>query len=492
VVGHNLYFDLGFLARRGFTPGRVRDTMLLSQVLYASGRAKGTKPIRHGLAECCARQNGVTLTKDLGASDWSGQLSAEQLKYAADDVRVLGPLHDALTVKLAEASLERTAILECAALPCVVWMAGAGVPFDRGCWEGLASIAKSDAGRARAALDSAAPPKASGLFADTWNWDSPVEVRQALALAGCEVGSTRDAELAELDHPLAALLRDYRDARKRETTYGTAWLKHVAADGRVYAHWVQLGANSGRMACGSPNLQNLPRGDYRKCFAAAPGRVLVKADYSQIELRIAAKVSGDQALLYAYQRGEDLHTLTARQVLGLAEVTKQDRQLAKAINFGLLYGMGAKSFAAYAKAKYGVELTEDQAAQYREAFFRAYAGLRRWHRSVRDGVQDTRTLAGRRVRGVNHFTEKLNLPVQGTGADGLKAALALLWERRAEAPSAVPVLAVHDELVIECDANCAKETADWLRQCMADAMAPLIDPVAIGVEVTTCQTWNGA
>jgi DNA polymerase-1 len=157
---------------------------------------------------------------------------------------------------------------------------------------------------------------------------------------GCPVESTADEVLATLDHPVAALLRQCRDAQKRCTTYGAGWLDHVAPDGRVYPHWRQLGAASGRMSCSDPNMQQLPRGEYRRCVAAPAGRVLVKADYSQIELRIAAKVSGDEALLDAYRRGEDLHTRTARTVLGVENVTKDHRQLAKALNFGLLYGMG--------------------------------------------------------------------------------------------------------------------------------------------------------
>src|SRR5262249_26688529 len=145
---------------------------------------------------------------------------------------------------------------------------------------------------------------------------------------------------------------------------------------RVYAGWRQLGADTGRMACKAPNLQNLPRGtEYRRCIAAPPGRVLVKSDFSQIELRIAAKVAGDKAMLDAYRGGVDLHTLTAQRVLGIAEVTKQHRQLAKALNFGLLYGMGAAGFQRYAKSNYGVDLTEEQARQYRSAFFAAYPGL---------------------------------------------------------------------------------------------------------------------
>ena len=303
VVIHNAAFDLGFLGRLGFTPGRVHDTMLLSQVLYGSARTKGTAPVRHGLKDCCDRELGVTLAKDLQASDWSGPLSPGQLAYAAADAAVLAPLFRKLTQKSDAAGLSRPAAIEAGALPAIAWMAAAGVAFDRAAWQALADGAAADAARLAAELDAAAPAKVDGLFGGTWNWDSPDQVKDALAAAGCAVTSTRDDDLAAVDHPLAALLRDYRAARKRRTTYGGDWLKHVAADGRVYAGWGQLGANSGRMACADPNLQNLPRGAYRRCFAAPPGRVLVKADYSQIELRIAAKVAGDEALMDGLRPG---------------------------------------------------------------------------------------------------------------------------------------------------------------------------------------------
>src|SRR5262249_44455522 len=153
-----------------------------------------------------------------------------------------------------------------------------------------------------------------------------------------------------------------------------------------------------------------------------PGRVLVKADYSQIELRIAAKITGDKRMLEAYSRNEDIHTLTARQMTGKAEVSKDERQVAKPVNFGLIFGMGAASLCAKAKSEYGIALTLEQAEEYRRAFFRTYAGVQRWHRSFPNGKIETRTLAGRRRLDVDRFTFKANTPVQGTGADGLKLA----------------------------------------------------------------------
>jgi DNA polymerase-1 len=164
----------------------------------------------------------------------------------------------------------------------------------------------------------------------------------------------------------------------------------------------------------------------------------------------------------AYRDGQDLHTLTAAMILGkpAAEVTKSDRQLAKAVNFGLIFGQGAEGLRCYAKQSYGVEMTLVEARRYREAFFRTYPGLRGWHqRAGGNGAVDTRTLGGRRRIGVDRYTERLNTPVQGTGADGLKAAIALLWERRSEVPSAVPVLFCHDEIVVECDAADAERVS---------------------------------
>jgi DNA polymerase-1 len=278
---------------------------------------------------------------------------------------------------------------------------------------------------------------------------------------------------------------------KRHTTYGQDWLQHVASDGRVYAQWVQLGSRAGRMSCRDPNMQQVPRAEHRKCIRPPAGRVLVKADYSQIELRIAALVADERRMVEAFRKGEDLHVLTAQRVLGIKEVTKTQRQLAKAVNFGLLYGMGAKGFRVYARSNYGVSLTPEEAASYRSAFFRAYPGLAQWHRSQPDGEVETRTLTGRRRLGVSRFTEKLNTPVQGTGADGLKLALALLWERRGDCPGAVPVLVVHDEIVVECEVGQAEAAGAWLKQAMLDAMAPLIDPVPVEVDVKAAPTWGG-
>jgi DNA polymerase I-like protein with 3'-5' exonuclease and polymerase domains len=490
LVIHNAAFDLAFLTRLGFVPGTVHDTLLLARLLTAGTRGP------NDLAACCERYLGRALDKAAQRSDWSGALTEGQLAYAARDAAVLVPLYTTLARQIEAAGLVAVAEIETRALPAFLWLARSGVAFDRAAWDSLTHEAEQAAQGMADRLDAAAPPRPGFLATQgAWNWDSPQQVKAAFEAAGVPLESTADEALARVDHPLAALLRDYRAARKRVTTYGTDWGKHALEDGRVYAAWNQLGSVAGRTSCSAPNLQQVPRDPrYRRCFVAQPGRVLVKADYSQLQLRIAARVADERRMLDAYARGEDLHTLTARQLTGKADVTKADRQLAKAVNFGLLFGLGAKGLRSYARSTYGLDLTEDEAAQYRDAFFRAYPGLQRWHkRAGASSAKECRTLAGRRrlLDERTPYTHRLNSPVQGTEADGAKLAMALLWERRDQCPGAFPVLFGHDEIVVEADAGQADTAAAWLKQAMLDGMAPLLDPVPVEVEVQTARTWGG-
>jgi DNA polymerase-1 len=432
--------------------------------------------------------------KDEQKSDWSGKLTETQLRYAAWDAELPLRLYPVLAAKLTEAKLTATADLENRVLPCVVWMGTSGVMVDRRAWQLLALEAQGEALQLAGELDALAPTP-SGLFgSEPRNWNSPAQVKDAFAAIGITPESTNDNALAAIDHPLAELLRRYRGAAKLCGTYGDKWLRHVTPDDRVYPGWHQAFTVTGRMSSSGPNMQQLPRDQrYRRCFVAPPGRVLVKADYSQIELRIAAVVASDSTMMGTYRAGGDIHALTAASVLKkpLAEVTKADRQLAKAVNFGLVFGGGAAMLVGYAKSSYGVTMTETQAQAYRAAFFARYPGLKRWHNSQSKDPVATRTRGGRRRKNVASFTEKLNSVVQGTAADGMKAALALLWERRQEHPTACPVLAVHDEIVIESDERDAEAVKLWLVRAMTDGMAPLCDPVPVEVETTIAPTWGG-
>ncbi len=456
--------------------------------MLADQLVRGGQPPR-SLKDLAAEYLGLALDKSFQEADWGGPLSPAMLAYAARDAAVLLPLERHLRERLRAEGLERVAELEMRALPAVTWLEHSGCPFDFAAWEGLAEQAQAERDRLVAELSEVAG-------ADV-NWASVPQVLAALRTAGLAVDDTREETLSQhADHPLVSRLLAYREAAKRLGTYGKDWLRYASpATGRVHADWRQIGAASGRMACCSPSLQTLPRdGRYRACIRPGEGLVLIKADYSQIELRIAAELAGEQRMIAAFARGEDLHRLTAALVLGKPPdaVTADDRQLAKAVNFGLLYGMGAQAFAAHARTAYGVTLSEAQAAALREKFFEAYPGLRRWHRAQRDGPVTTRTLLGRKRFGVQKFTEKLNLPVQGSGADGLKAALGLLWETRDRCPAARPMLLVHDEIVLECRAADVDTEQGWLVDCMTQGMQAVLRQVPVEVGATICRDWSGA
>jgi DNA polymerase-1 len=504
IVGHNLGFDLGFLHAAGLPiplGERLFDTMLASQILDGGAHQNGTKTADpshapghggkpatvgyHSLAAVAHRWLGQVLDKSLQTSDWSGSLSDAQIAYAARDAAILLPLRDALDAALADEGLADVAALEFAALPAIIWMESTGVPIDVAAWTAQRDEAAATLTTTNRELANVLP----GV-----NVDSPAQIIAALDNLGIRVPNAQETTLRAVadQHPALALILRRKEAKKRVSTYGDTYLSHVdPVTRRIHAHYQLIGAASGRMACSGPNMQNIPReAAYRRCIRPAAGRVLVKADYAQIELRIAAQVTWDRALVAAFQAGEDLHSATARSVLD-REPTAQDRQLAKALNFGLLYGMGAERLRIYAQDEYAVTLSGDEAQQFRQRFFQTYPALRAWHRAQHEGEGTTYTVTGRPRRGVTSFTEKLNSPIQGTGADIVKGALARLWADREAVPSAAPVLVVHDEIVCEVDSGEAEACASWLTDHMTAAGAAVLTDVPVVVETHIVADWSG-
>jgi len=261
--------------------------------------------------------------------------------------------------------------------------------------------------------------------------------------------------------------------------FSNAWYgyaKHIhPVTGRLHGDFQIAGTRGGRFRCTHPNLQNPPRDSaFRSLFAAPEGYRLVVADYSQVELRIAALMAPDKVMLEAYELGQDLHKKTAAAVAGIAmeEVTKVQRQMAKAVNFGLIYGMGANGLAAYASSSYGVTMTPEQATAARDTFFRTYPGIRLWHvRTQARGRVDTavRTQSGlirdfSREKGFL-LTEALNTPVQGSGAECLLRSLALLPKHLAGLDAKL-IHHVHDEVILEV----AERDVDAARHALTAAM----------------------
>jgi DNA polymerase-1 len=338
------------------------------------------------------------------------------------------------------------------------------------------------------------------------NWNSPQQILKAFGLLGVKLPDTKKETLSALDHPLAAAILEYRKAKNR-VDFCRQWLDR-AHDGRVCASWRQVGAETGRMSCAEPNLQNLPKEDeMRRLVCTTEGWALVKADYSQMELRILAKLSGDPALLEAFEMGEDHHKATAAKMFGVPpeEVTKKQRSAAKAVGFGIIYGMEAPGLA----ARLGTD--KATAARLIDQYFATYPKVQEYRKRTAEEALKIgllRTPIGRLRRFEDASLMKpyerkavkraaMNFPIQGACADGQKLALALLYERRHECPGAVPVLAVHDEIVVECHWDQVAEVEAWLKKAMVDGMDEVLNAseldgprVPVEVEVKTGRTWG--
>lgn len=504
LIAHNAAFEQAFFRQQAFPNAGDAvwlDTMLAAQLL-AAGRIEGY--INHaGLDEVVEREFGCQLDKTYQAGPWGGELSHEQYTYAACDSAALLPLVGSFRKQLTDSGLQRVFQIEIGALPFIVWTELAGVPFDAERWATLAAEARGEADRLWAELDQLVGPvdtitvkgKGKGI-----NWRSADQVLALLRGHGYLVDDTRAGTLAGLgpDAALPAMVRLYRKQQRRASTYADTIASSVnPIDGRIHPRLNQLGASaSGRMSASRPPIQGLPRDKrYRGCIRPSdPERVIVKADYASIELRLAAQISGDARLTEAFRNGQDVLSLVAQLVLGAgAEVSEEQRQHAKAIAYGSLYGAGPKALQRSALESYGVVLDEAKAKTLQKRFFSMFGGLKRWQqRQGTPGTSQPRTLAGRRRLDVLPYTQKLNTPIQGSGADGMKRALGLLWQRRGLAPpSARPILLVHDEITLECDRADKEAAAAWLCDGMHDGMAEFITDMPVVVKPTFGQSWAG-
>ena len=497
-VFQNAKFDLQFLLAQGITVQLpLFDTMLAAQLLQSSGG-----PTRVNLAALATHYLGMDLPKEEQKSNWSGKLRSEQLEYAGRDAEILLKLRDAMLPALRKNRLNEVARQEFACVRAVAQMEYRGIHLDLDRWDMLRRKTEAARDVALGTLYGYAgqPMVQTSLFGNDvtlgQNFDSNRQVLALLHRNGIDVEDTTHHSLApHLNHPFVAALSEYRRTSKALSTFLNPLPGMVhPSTGRLHPRYGQNGAWSGRMSCGGPNIQQIPRdAAFRICFTAPQGRKLVIADYSQIELRVAAEIARDERMIAAYGTHDDLHRLTASLVSGkpLADVTKQDRQAAKAVNFGLIYAMGAKGLQAYAQDTYGQSMTLEEAAQFRDRFFTAYEGIASWHRRLRQHPpRESRTLAGRKhtYREASGLSGLTNTPVQGSAADIVKQALGQLVD--ALAPTkAFLVAMVHDEILIEADEHEADDVAQLLKKTMEQAGARYLKRVPAVAEVQVADSW---
>ncbi len=404
--------------------------------------AEGTRRGRDlpGLPEC---------TEKLLGEAWTPpeRLTGDLLETTGRASAALLPMMKALTPRLRKRELTRVYSLECEVLPAVIAMERAGLAVDPAGFERISA-----------------------------SWE--IERRD-----------TQEPErIARLD--------------KLISTYGY-WGREYIRGGRIRCRLHPLATDSGRFSCTDPNLQQVPSNHtapgLRACFGPDPSQALVVADYAQIELRVAAHLAPCDALRSVFLEGRDPHRATAATITGKPEheITDHERKLAKAVNFGFLFGMGAARFRSYASSGYGVELSASDATAARAAFFRTFPGISGWHQRVgalsrRRGPVTVRTALGRRKRfpdGKVSFNAALNIPVQGTAAEGFKRAMVEL-RPALEALGGRGVMVVHDEYIAEVPRQRAQEARATVEEIMKTSMASVVTTVPIEVEAEVRSAWG--
>lgn len=498
-IFHNTKFDYEFLkGLHGISVAPVFDTMLAAQLLDG-----GMQGASYSLEAVAGRYLDDPPDKSEQRSDWSGKLSERQLEYAARDAAVLLPLRERLLAALEAEDLIRVSKIEFAAVASIAEMELAGVKLDVARWKELEKTVRERRDEAALALEAHFPEPEGVLplegLGPRLNLNSPQQIMDAFRSIGIELPDTKVWTLLKVDHPAAKALLRYRELQKKLGTYLETYPKFIhPRTGRIHANFLQCRVPTGRLACANPNIQQIPHEDeFRRCFVAEDGHTLVIADYSQIELRILAEVSDDPAFVEAFRKGEDLHTLTAATMYGvrMEEVTKDQRSDAKRINFGLMYGRGARSLS----AQLGTD--EARGRQLIDEYFANYPKVQRFlqrtaNRATRD--RTLRTLAGRIRKFGNDPVEDdrgamrreaMNYPIQGSSADIAKLALAYMREELMGLDARL-VNSIHDEFVVECREDLAPEVSEKMQVAMKRAGERILEKVPVEVEVVVSREWT--
>jgi DNA polymerase I-like protein with 3'-5' exonuclease and polymerase domains len=411
-------------------------------------------------------------------------LSRGQLAYAAADAVLTRRLWEKTSRELKAKGRDRAYRLQRDCLPAAAAMELRGVALDLDAHAALCDrwgIDLAEARRAWVAVTGSPPPSKPADAARYLEQALPEEVLSRWPRTSTGGLSTAADQLEKVAHlPAIRPLLRIKKCEKLISAFGPKLRRLVNPETRrLHPHYNVAGSKAGRWTASEPNIQQLPKdADTRRIIVAAPGRVLISADYSQMELRAAAWISGDAELTRAYEQGLDVHVLTAAAIADIEseEVSKEQRTAAKPINFGSIYGMSAKGLRAAAWSGYGIELSEAEARLALDRFFAKYPGLRRWMWEHSEKCKRDRRIvigAGRVVENAWEgkwglgYPQMCNLPVQGICADCMMWAIAEIHRRS----PGILVAMIHDELLAEVPEDSANESVVLLRECMTAAFA---------------------
>lgn len=513
IIGQHFKYDMNVLRRYDIiVPGPAHDTMLESYILDSTAS-------RHDMDSLASRYLGhTTITFKEVAGSGKNQLTFNQIEleqasaYAAEDADITLRLHQALAPQLADQSgpLSIYEQIELPLIPVLSRIECNGVRVD----SALLKIQSGELAIAAIALEKEAHELADQPF----NMASPKQIQEILftkmeipVIRKTPKGQPSTAEdvlqeLADKGYRLPELILEHRSLAKLQSTYTDKLPKMVDPDtGRVHTSYHQAVASTGRLSSSDPNLQNIPIRSaegrrIRQAFIAESGNQLLAADYSQIELRIMAHLSGDEGLLNAFAQGEDIHRATAAEVFGMLpdQVSTEQRRNAKAINFGLIYGMSAFGLGKQ------LGIGRGEAQSYIDLYFARYPGVRAYMDETREKARElgyVETVMGRRLylpeinaRNAQRrqYAERtaINAPMQGTAADLIKRAMITIdaWLSEQAEPIKM-IMQVHDELVFELPVELIETTRQTVDQLMT-ADNPL--KVPLEVEIGVGDNWDQA
>src|SRR3989344_1523121 len=516
-IMQNGKFDYAFIKLKlGIEIDNIYDTMLAEGVLTAGYK------VSKSLGALAEKYLEIKLEKEFGMSfvNMHTNVTEDQLKYAAIDTLILFPIFEKQKTFLDKEGLVRIAKLEFAVTKVVAEMELMGIHVDKVKWMEIINALKKKrdivSQKFQDEIRSLYPSNQFDLFgnlSNVININSQVQLMELFnKRLKVEIPATGDAILAVLDHPIAKILREYRGYEKLTSAFGEGLLEKIKKKtGRLHPDFIQLGAATGRFSCQNPNLQQIPRNSeeapFRECFIPAPGYKLVVTDYSSMEMRILADVSGDQKLIQAVN-DSDVHSFTAALMFNKeysADFKKKYpdlRQAAKIINFGLMYGMGPGSLARQ------IGVTPEVGKEYLDKYFKIFPHVRSFLDTVAKNAVSkgwSKTPAGRKRwynipdksepdynRRISQIQrEAKNHPIQGTNADVTKYALVFMQDRlKKEGVDGFVTHTVHDEVVCEVREDQAQDWSLLQQEEMIRAGELIIKKVPVKSEPFVGDVWE--
>jgi len=522
IVGHNLKYDSLVMSQHGLTPARLSfDTMIAEWLVDPASRHLGLKDMADAYLGVQMTHIEELIGKGKNQISMAEVPVEKAAPYAGADAEVTFRLVPILEKRMAEHNSTRLfQEIEMPLLPVLARMEQAGVALDPDFLQKmsvelsqrLVEIEAQIFAKVGYSFNLNSTQQLSKVLFETLALEPPD--RRKKTASGHFSTSADVLEELRGEHPVIDWMLEFRELAKLKSTYVDSLPLEVnPVTGRVHTSFNQTGSVTGRLASSDPNLQNIPtRTDLgrrvRQSFIASPGMLLLSVDYSQIELRIVAHMSGDEAMLNAFHAGEDIHAATAAAIYAvpLDQVNKEQRRHAKTINFGLIYGMSAFGLSRSA------DLTLAEAEDFVKAYFRQFPGVKQYLDQIRQLAASqgyVETLLGRRryfpnLRNLTNANlrnreerEAINAPIQGTAADIMKIAMVRLQQGLEKAGLAARLLLqVHDELVLECSPAELAETAQVVQNIMENAYSlsiPLLTDARYGKnwgELKSLVLWN--